>query len=564
MIDVAIIGGGPAGSTAASLLKKYQPDLKVAVYEKDVFPRDHVGESQLPPISKILDEMGCWEKVEAAEFPIKIGATYKWGKNAELWDFFFVKSGDFRGEARPGRYEGQRLQTAFQVDRAQYDKILLDHAESLGCDVQQGIGVKKVLRDGDRVSGLTLSNGEHVQARYYLDASGNTAILRKAMGVEVDQPGSLRNIAIWDYWDNAEWAETIGVGGTMVQVMSIGTGWIWFIPLSPTRTSIGYICPAHIYKSSQLSTEELYLNALAQEPRISGLTSNATREGKLAATKDWSCLSKRMAGDNWFLIGETTGFADPILAAGMTLSQSSAREAAYIILELDRGNHDPQWLKDSYEHLQTMRISRHIQFADFWYAANGQFTDLQDYTATIAAEAGLTLTPKEAFQWLGTGGFLEDFQGQVGFGGYDVGSIKQVTGLFTEETPEWELSRYNIFELDLDGVSERAVPTFANGKITAKTSLTKNGRILPLTGVTELLFAILKRYSAITDIVAALQAYLGKHNVNASQAQAFMYAIQPLEVMVVEGWVTPRLDPSKPKLTLTPPRGGDVIRVRTE
>lgn len=77
--DVAIVGGGPAGSTLGALLKKYHPDLGVTILEREQFPREHVGESQLPPIGKILDEMGCWDKVEAANFPIKIGATYRWG-----------------------------------------------------------------------------------------------------------------------------------------------------------------------------------------------------------------------------------------------------------------------------------------------------------------------------------------------------------------------------------------------------------------------------------------------------------------------------------------------------
>ena len=76
--DVAIIGGGPAGSTLGTLLRKYDGDLSVLILERERFPREHVGESQLPPISAILDEMGCWDKIEAANFPVKIGATYRW------------------------------------------------------------------------------------------------------------------------------------------------------------------------------------------------------------------------------------------------------------------------------------------------------------------------------------------------------------------------------------------------------------------------------------------------------------------------------------------------------
>src|SRR5277367_4166086 len=93
--DVAIIGGGPAGSTVGCLLKKYDPKLRVVIFEREVFPRDHIGESLLPPISAILSEMGCWDAIEAANFPIKIGATYRWGKQPELWDFDFIPREQF-------------------------------------------------------------------------------------------------------------------------------------------------------------------------------------------------------------------------------------------------------------------------------------------------------------------------------------------------------------------------------------------------------------------------------------------------------------------------------------
>src|SRR5579871_1868392 len=89
-VDVAIIGGGPAGSTTGALLKKYEPGLNVLILERERFPRDHVGESQTPPVPHVLAEMGCWDEVERAGFPIKIGATYCWGKSHELWDFDFA------------------------------------------------------------------------------------------------------------------------------------------------------------------------------------------------------------------------------------------------------------------------------------------------------------------------------------------------------------------------------------------------------------------------------------------------------------------------------------------
>ncbi|RYG39522.1 FAD-dependent oxidoreductase, partial [bacterium] len=247
-IDVAIIGGGPAGSTAGTLLKKYAPNLRVSIFERENFPRDHVGESQLPPIGKVLDEMGVWEAIEAAGFPIKVGATYRWGTTDDLWDFNFVKEDALNDHQRPAKYEGVRTWTALQVDRARYDKILLDHARCMGVNVLEGTAVREIVRDGDRVEALRLEVGEEVRARYVIDASGGASLLRRAMGVGATIPTSLRNIAIWRYWDNAKWAVEVGVGGTRVYVMSLGYGWIWFIPLGPTRTSVGLIVPADYYK----------------------------------------------------------------------------------------------------------------------------------------------------------------------------------------------------------------------------------------------------------------------------------------------------------------------------
>ena len=363
--DVVIIGGGPGGSTAASLLRKYNPALRVLILEKARFPRDHVGESQLPAIGSILNEMGVWEKVEQAGFPIKIGASYTWGRNNDRWDFDFYPVEEWRDEPRPAMYTGQRLHTAFQVDRALYDDLLLKHAESLGAEARQETHVVEILREGDRVTGLRLECGEIVTGRHYIDASGTVGILRRAMGVEVRVTNELRNIAVWEYWRNAEWAVEIGVGATRVQVRSLPYGWIWFIPLGPDRTSVGLITPAEHYKKTGLSPEEIYLKALEEQPEIASLVRNATRENNLQSCKDWSQLAERVVGENWFLVGEAAGFADPILAAGMSLAHSSAREAAYTILELDRAELDPAWLRERYDRRNRTNIEQHIRFAQY-------------------------------------------------------------------------------------------------------------------------------------------------------------------------------------------------------
>jgi len=536
--DVAIIGGGPAGSTCGTLLKKYNPDLNVVILEKEKFPREHVGESQLPLIGAILNEMGCYEKVDGAGFPIKLGATYRWGKSEKLWDFEFIPFGEFKQPDRPTPYAGQRVWTAFQVERATYDTILLDHAAEMGCDVRQQTRVRAVHREDDRVTGLELAEGETITAKHYVDASGHIGVLRRAMGVDVDIPTSLQNVAFWDYWENTEWAVKIGTGGTRVFVLSIGSGWIWFIPIAPTRTSIGFICPAEYYKQSGKKPDEIYEWALSQEPLVSELITNATREGETRSTSDWSFKSERMTGENWFLAGESAGFADPILAAGLTLTHAGARELAYVILELERGNHDPAWLREHFERNQSRRITQHIRFADFWYAGNGQFTDLEEHTTKIAKESGIKLDPKKAFQWLANGGFLDDIPGRAGIGGLDLAATKEVTRLLTgDEGPGWKLNDFNTFRINRVGAREVEIPIFQGGQIARVKALIRGIHTLPLVGPAALLVEALKKTLTIDEVLQALRnAY--HQRLPPDKAEIFVQqAVQVLEVMLIDGWV---------------------------
>lgn len=562
--DVLIIGGGPGGSTTGTLLKKYHPDLRVLIVEREKFPREHVGESQLPQIGAILDEMGVWDKVEAANFPIKIGATYLWGQSAELWDFEFLPIAEFKDEPRPAQYRGQRRKTALQVERALYDDILLHHAEEHGCEVRQETAVVKVLCEKDRVTGVQLSDGTLVTARHYVDASGHGAILRRTLGVATDCPTNLKNIAIWDYWENAEWAVHIGVGGTRVQVMSVGFGWIWFIPLGPTRTSIGLVCPAEYYKKTQKPPEELYLQAVQNQSQIQKLIQNATRSGNVRTTNDWSFLADRTVGENWFLVGEAAGFADPILAAGLTLTHVGAREAAYTILALEKGEHAADWLKKHYNENQRRRIAQHIRFADFWYAANGQFTDLQAHCREIARTSGLNLTPQKAWAWLAQGGFTNDVLGQPAIGGLDLAGMKGVMQIITTEPVAWHASEFNVFRLNLAGAEAETLPYYDKGTIKAVQCYVREGLRLPMVGTFGLLTQILRQTSDIQTVVQQIMGVLQQHVAPELHQLYLQTAIQSLEVLVSEGWVTATLDPTRPRLQVSTPKEGGLIHAHKE
>jgi len=533
--DVAIIGGGPAASTCGGLLRKYQPDIKVGIFERETFPRDHVGESQLPIISEVLDELGVWDKIEAADFPVKIGATYRWGNSNDLWDFNFLLNAEFKEEKRPAKYAGQRFDTAFQVDRSIYDKILLDHSRELGCDVFENCAVREIKKAGDRVSGLVLENGETVQARYYIDASGHSGLLRRAMGIGIEEPSNLRNIAIWDYWQNAEWAVNIGIGGTRIQVMSIGYGWLWFIPLSPTRTSIGLVCPADYYKNCGLKPEELLLKAIADEPRIGALTAKGTREGKLSTTKDWSFVAERMAGENWLLIGEAAGFADPILSAGLSLAHISAREAAFSIMEADRGA-NKAWLFGQYEKRNRRKVLQHIMFADYWYTANAHFTELRAYVSEIAKGVGLDLDAESAFRWLSTGGFVEADMVVGGIALFSLDGMHLIAKRLSEKPPESMTDGHSLFILNLKGAELTDIGYYKAGRVMRLPAYRRDEKILPLEGMFGRLVEGLQYSPSLDRAVALIQESLATDGLE-YDAGFHSQMVQCLEAMARDGWV---------------------------
>jgi flavin-dependent dehydrogenase len=549
-VDVAIIGGGPAGSTAGTYLKMFDPNLKVAIFEREIFPRDHVGESQLPILSRYLDEMGVWDKVEAANFPIKVGGTFKWGCTKELWDFDFINPSALDDSQRPGKYDSVRKFTAFQVDRAVYDEILLDHAEEKGCLVRQGTKVAKINTDGDNVTSIQLSDGEEVTARYYLDATGHVGLLRRAFDIPSEYPTGLQNVAFWDYWEDAEWADTIGTGATRIQIMSVDFGWIWFIPIGATRTSVGLVCPAEYYKNSGKRPEELYAQALQEDARIAHLMRNATCQNKFSTTKDWSFVAQRIYGENWFLVGESAGFADPILSAGLSITQGAAREVAFTILEMDRKSHDPAWLKEEYQKLQFNRIRNHIRFADYWYSANSQFKDLQEFTAKIAAMNGLEMEPDKAWRWLAQGGFIDDDL-TAGTATLGISSIKSLGKYLSPLDTGSPLETNNVFKLNLAGATFNKRAIYENGRVKKYDAYQRDGKLLPLEGVFEVIVTMLERDGTLPGITGQLgnlaRQYQGDDYFKTWVLDRFTVA---LEAMIHNGFVEASYDPALPLSSL--------------
>jgi hypothetical protein len=333
--------------------------------------------------------------------------------------------------------------------------------------------------------------------------------------------------------------------------LSLGWGWLWFIPVGTKRTSIGLVLPAKYLAESGKSLEELYIEAVASEPIIARLTQNAVRENRFEATKDWSFFAERASGANWFLAGDSAGFADPILSAGLTLAQSGARRAAFTILELRKGEKNPEWLHREYDSTYKFQVGHHIRFADYWYSANAVFTDLKENCSKIAEDAGLSLAPEEAFRWLSTGGFARDLTpGVARAAAWNLGNVKHIVDRFSSSSTAWEISKNNVFQLNLRQAEKEYVALYDNGQVVPVRCYVRGKVRLPLQGLYELLFEVLGRYSSIRDIADVVWNICQKQTFGEDAMASFANAIEVLEAMVIDGWVTASRDDSLPFLNV--------------
>lgn len=410
--DIVIIGGGPAGSTVGTLVKRYAPHLKILLLEKAHFPRHHVGESLLAGASTVLKEMGAYEKVKDYGFMEKVGATYVWGHDRKPWGFAFseiVSTFVAKGEPIPDFYT-----KAWQVRRAEYDQILIEHAAECGVEVHQGAQVTQVRRtpDGQRVIGVVYRDeqGTHeVASEWLMDCSGQSSLLGHEMRLrEYDE--AMNNYALWGYWKGAKWkVEYVGYPGlTHIFIATTPHGWIWYIPVDRDIISVGLVTHRQTLKGMAGKIEQLYLNEVRACPEIGGLLdgaklvrTTADQKHDICAIQDWAYNSKRVQGTGWAMAGDAAGFVDPILSSGVMLAHELSQKAAYTLVSSFASSSDEQvqayW--DFYDRTYQTSLQAYKEMAHFWYGNNfsmetwwwqaRRFLNQQDDT--------INLTDREAF-----------------------------------------------------------------------------------------------------------------------------------------------------------------------
>jgi flavin-dependent dehydrogenase len=317
--DVVVIGGGPAGTTAAALLAR--EGRRVLLVERERLPRYHIGESLLPSVLPFLEELGCMDAVRAAAFQRKTGQTFSWGVDRTPWSL------DFR--------QLDVYPHALFVERGDFDHILWKNAARLGADVHEETVVDDVITEGGRVCGVLARRRDAVPravtAGYVIDASGQGAILARRHGTRRWVKG-LRNLAVWSYWRGA--GRLPPPRDEHILTEAIDDGWIWFIPLRDGVTSVGVVTVDWDRERAAGVRDDLegwYERVVRGASFVGPLLAGAARCDEVRAQRDWSYCSTRFYGPGYCLAGDAACFVDPILSTGVHLAMTGGYLAALAV-----------------------------------------------------------------------------------------------------------------------------------------------------------------------------------------------------------------------------------------
>ncbi|MFI5364414.1 MAG: NAD(P)/FAD-dependent oxidoreductase [Candidatus Binatia bacterium] len=385
--DVIVIGGGPAGSTAAGFLA--QSGARVLLLEKERFPRYHIGESLLSATLPILDALGVTPAVEQAGFIRKPGGTFVWGSQGAPWSFFFREDPGGRSHA-------------FHVLRSQFDHILLRHAASLGVDVREGHRVRDITRDGCMhvVAGDEDGRDLSVDATYVVDASGQQALLGRRDGLREFNP-FFKNLAVFGYFAGAERLDG-PVAGNILSA-AFADGWFWFIPLHDGTTSVGAVIDARRFAGEAAGDPSaLYQRLIAACPPIAARVSGAQLVSPIRVIRDYSYCSQRFYGPGYLLAGDAACFVDPVFSTGVHLACLSGYLAAQTLGAIFSGAPEATAL-NQYDVRYRAAFERYLNFLYFFYDHHSD-PDSYFWTARKVLNPEVPLDARTAFVRLMSGG----------------------------------------------------------------------------------------------------------------------------------------------------------------
>jgi flavin-dependent dehydrogenase len=316
--DVLIIGAGPGGATAAALLARH--GVSVAVLDKDEFPRFHIGESLLPCDLALFDRLGLDMKA--------LGFLYKGGA-----EFFDERTGDHAvylfNEGLPGT-PGH----AFQVERAKFDKAVLDAAIAAGAQFRAGVRVSQIDPDP---SGVTVqTSAGPMRARYVIDATGQDALLahREKSLRRIEDFGLAAVFRHFDALSDEVWNELAHEGQGNIRVLIVAEGWVWVIPLAGKRVSVGVV------SRQRGISNELFEQTYAASPMLQRLTRGCPKSD-LRIIRNFSYRNLKTRGARWACLGDAALFLDPVFSSGVSLAMLGGERFADILaVALREGRED--------------------------------------------------------------------------------------------------------------------------------------------------------------------------------------------------------------------------------
>ncbi|MFN5755960.1 MAG: NAD(P)/FAD-dependent oxidoreductase [Planctomycetia bacterium] len=328
--EVVVIGGGPAGATVATLVA--QRGRRVTLFERERFPRFHVGESLIPETFWVLERLGMLDRMRGSRFVEKHSVQFVSEKGL-LSEPFYCHD-----------HKPQESSRTWQVVRSEFDEMMLRNATEQGVDVHEGVRVLDVLFEGDRAKGVRVQDERgdvrEVMADVVVDASGQGSMIMSRLGLR-DWDPVLKKAAIWSYWKDAERGTGRDEGATIVLQLDDKQGWFWYIPLHDGTVSVGVVAGYdYLFKDRPTKDPEaIYFEEVARCPGLQPRIAHAEKTAPVRVATEYSYRSRQVAGDGWVLVGDAFGFLDPLYSSGILLALKSGELAAdAITAALDAGD----------------------------------------------------------------------------------------------------------------------------------------------------------------------------------------------------------------------------------
>jgi flavin-dependent dehydrogenase len=316
--DAIVIGGGPSGSTVAARLAQRQH--RVLLLEKERFPRFHIGESLLPCSMPLFEQLGVMPALEGHGFLPKYAAEFVTADGSVTRRYAFADG------LIPG------APSAFEVDRSEFDHVLLKNAARLGVEVREATAVTRfeIRHDGVEVTARDEAGSEtRCEAQMLIDATGQTSMLAGKLGMREMDLG-LKNFAVFSHFTGA-WRHEGKQEGDITVVLIPG-GWWWVIPLADGRTSLGQVGPAAMLHGRK-PDEAYFHEQIKATPYLADRFAKATCVAPVRTISDYSYVSKKLCGDRFVLVGDAGAFIDPVFSTGVYLGMVGAFRAAEAVDE---------------------------------------------------------------------------------------------------------------------------------------------------------------------------------------------------------------------------------------